>query len=80
MADVRYFNGDVRLHQLQEIARAEFFASRAAMYAASDAVAASYTDAGWQALIAAEERYWTAKAALADADAQANRAALAFLR
>jgi len=24
MADVRYFSGDVRLHQLQEIARAEF--------------------------------------------------------
>jgi predicted metal-dependent hydrolase len=59
---------------------AEFFRSRAAMYAASDAVAASYTDAGWQVLIAAEERYWTAKAALADADAQADRAALAFLR
>ena len=66
---------------------AEYFRSRAAMYAASDAVAASYTDAGWQALIVAEERYfvaeeryWAAKAALADADAQADRAALAFLR
>ncbi len=59
---------------------AEFFRSRAAMYAASDAVAASYTDAGWQALIAAEERYWAAKAALADADAQADQAASVFLR